>query len=117
MERRLGVVHDLARKHRVPPRELPALVETLREQIARLVSSGQRAAGIERELASVEDTHRMLCSQLTGLRREAAGKLSQRVTAKMRELGMPGGSFAVDLRALESRRPFRRAARTGWSSW
>ena len=110
VERRLGIVHDLARKHRVPPRELPALVETLREQIARLVSSGQRAAGIERELASIEDTHRTLCSQLTGLRREAAGKLSQRVTAKMRELGMPGGSFAVDLRALETEAPSKSGA-------
>ena len=110
VERRLGTVHDLARKHRVPPRELPAHVETLREQIARLVSSEQRAAGIERELAGVEATHRTLCSQLTGLRREAAGRLSQRVTAKMQELGMPGGSFAVDLRALESEAPSKSGA-------
>ena len=110
VERRLGTIHDLARKHRVPPRELPAHVETLREQIARLASSEQRAAGIEREIASVEDTHRTLCSQLTALRREAAGKLSQRVTAKMRELGMPGGSFAVDLRALEAEVPSKSGA-------
>ena len=110
VERRLGAVHDLARKHRVPPGELPAHVEKLREEIARLASSEQRAAGIEREIAGVEDEHRRLCAQLTARRRDAAGGLAQRVTGKMRELGMPGGSFAVDLRALEAGTPSRSGA-------
>ena len=110
VERRLGAVHDLARKHRVPPEELPAHVEKLREEIARLASSEQRAAGIEREIAGVEDEHRRLCAQLTARRRDAAGGLAQRVTGKMRELGMPGGSFAVDIRALEAGTPSRSGA-------
>ena len=110
VERRLGAVHDLARKHRVPPGELPAHVEKLREEIARLASSEQRAAGIEREIAGVEDEHRRLCAQLTARRRDAAGGLAQRVTGKMRELGMPGGSFAVDIRALEAGTPSRSGA-------
>ena len=110
VERRLGAVHDLARKHRVPPGELPAHIEKLREEIARLASSKQRAAGIEREIAGVEDEHRRLCAQLTARRRDAAGGLAQRVTGKMRELGMPGGSFAVDIRALEAGTPSRSGA-------
>ena len=105
VEHRLGSIHDLARKHRVRPRELPTRVETLREETARLASSEQRAAGIEREIAGAEDMHRALCVQLTALRREAAGELAQRVTVKMRELGLPGGSLGIDIRALEAETP------------
>ena len=110
VERRLGTIHDLARKHRVPPRELPAHVEKLREEISRLASSEQRAAGIARAITEVESEHRVLCSQLSALRREAAGKLAQRVTAKMRELGMPGGSLGVDVRALDAGTPSQNGA-------
>ena len=101
VERRLGTIHDLARKHRVPPHELPAHARNLREQIDRLASGEQRAGEIEREIADVEEEHRALCGRLTASRGKAAGALALRVTAKMRELGMPGGSFAVDVRALD----------------
>ena len=102
VESRLGTIHDFARKHRVSPRDLPAETERLRERIASLASSEQRAADIERELACVEERHDTLCSRLTGLRREAADRLAQRVTKSMQELGMPGGSFEVDIRSLDT---------------
>ena len=102
VERRLGAIHDLARKHRVSPRELPARIERLREQIATLAASEQRTVEVEREAASVEEEHRTLCTRLTALRRQAAGRLAQRVTQNMQELGMPGGSFAVDIRAVDT---------------
>ena len=110
VERRLGTIHDLARKHRVPPHDLPAHVEHLRERIDRLASGEQRAGEIRREIAATEEEHRALCGRLTVSRREAAGVLAPRVTAKMRELGMPGGSFAVDVRALDGDAPSKSGA-------
>ena len=102
VERRLGTIHDVARKHRVSPRELPARIERLREQVAALAAGEQRAVEIEREVASAEDEHRTLCAELTALRRDAADRLAQRVTANMQALGMPGGRFAIDVRALDT---------------
>ena len=102
VERRLGAIHDIARKHRVWPRELPARIERLREQIATLAASEQRTVEVEREAANAEEEHRTLCTRLTVLRRQAAGRLAQRVTQNMQELGMPGGSFAVDIRAVDT---------------
>ena len=110
VERRLGAIHDLARKHRVPPHELPAHVEDLRGRIDRLASGEQRADEIRGEIAVAEEEHRALCGRLTASRREAAGVLAPRVTAKMRELGMPGGSFAVDVRALDGDAPSKSGA-------
>ena len=105
VERRLGIIHDFARKHRVPPRELPAQIERLQKRVASLASSERRAAEVERAEASAAEEHRTVCVNLTDLRREAAGRLAQRVTQNMQELGMPGGSFAVDIRALDAPGP------------
>ena len=105
VERRLGIIHDFARKHRVPPRELPAQIERLQKKVASLASSERRAAEVERAEASAAEEHRTACAKLTDLRREAAGRLAQRVTQNMQELGMPGGSFAVDIRALDAPGP------------
>ena len=102
VERRLGAIHDIARKHRVSPRELPARTEWLREQIASLAAGEQRAVEIERKVASAEDEHRTLCARLTALRRNAADRLAQRVTTNMQALGMPGGGFAIDIRAFDT---------------
>ena len=102
VERRLGAIHDLARKHRVPARELPAQIERLRERAALLESGEQRATEIEREIANAAHEHRTLCERLTTLRRAASDRLAQEVTAHIRELGMPGGSFAVDIQPLDT---------------
>ena len=110
VERRLGTIHDLARKHRVPPRELPAHVEKLREQIDRLASGERRVAEFEREIADVENEHRALCARLSALRREAADGFAPQVSAKMHELGMPGGNFAVDIGALDTDAPSKNGA-------
>ena len=102
VERRLGLIHDLARKHRVSPRELPAQNERLRERVSSLESGEQRAAQLECEAACAEAEHRELCAKLTSLRRDSANRLAQRVTQNMLDLGMPGGSFAVEIRALDT---------------
>ena len=102
VERRLGLIHDLARKHRVSPGELPARTERLRERVSSLESGEQQAAELEREAAKTEAEHRKLCARLTDLRRESANRLAQRVTRNMLELGMPGGSFEVDIRAHDT---------------
>ena len=105
VERRLGTIHDLARKHRVSPRELPARIERLRERVASLGSNERRAAEVERAAAGAEREYRTLCARLTDLRREAAERLAQRVTQNMQVLGMPGGSFVVDIRTLDASVP------------
>ncbi|MDD9980264.1 MAG: DNA repair protein RecN [Gammaproteobacteria bacterium] len=102
VERRLGLIHELARKHRVSPRELPARTERLRERVSLLESGEQRAAELERKAANAEAEHRRLCARLTDLRRESADRLAQGVTQNMAELGMPGGGFAVDIRTLDT---------------
>ncbi len=105
VERRLGTIHDFARKHRVSPPDLPAQIDRLRERVASLAASEERAAELVREAGRTEETHRALCKELTAQRREAGDGLAQRVTRNMQELGMPGGGFMVDIRPRDGAAP------------
>ena len=105
VERRLSDIHDLARKHRVSASDLPGHAERLRERVASLESSEERAGAIERELADAEKTYRACCAELTRARAKAAKSLARQVTARMRELGMPGGSLTVGVHGLDTAVP------------
>jgi DNA repair protein RecN (Recombination protein N) len=94
VEERLSAVHDMARKHRVRPENLPALLVETQQRIAELAQAGD-ADALARRVAEREAAYRALATQLSGKRRFAASELSHRVTAAMQELAMAGGRFEV----------------------
>jgi DNA repair protein RecN (Recombination protein N) len=91
-EERLSAIHDMARKHRVRPEALPALLEETRRRIAALAEAAD-AEALARRVAETEGAYHALAAQLSGKRRFAASELSHRVTAAMQELAMAGGRF------------------------
>ena len=109
-ERRLGELHDLARKHRVQPAELPAVLERLRSELAELESAGERLSALRAETAAAEAAWREAAARLTEARRRTATTLSEAVSAAMGELGMPGGRFEVTV--SPARTPARHGADT-----
>ena len=96
VEERLTAIHDLARKHRVRPETLPAL---LAETGARLVALAESADadGLARAAAQAEADYRALAEQLSRKRRFAANELAHRVTQTMGELAMEGGRIEIAL--------------------
>ncbi len=105
VEQRLSAVYDLARKHRVEPGELPAVLERLRTERDELEHADERAAEVEREAAAHEQAWRQQARALHEARRAAAAQLAEQVTAAMQELGMAGGSFECRVEARDDARP------------
>ncbi|HUO81629.1 MAG TPA: DNA repair protein RecN [Gammaproteobacteria bacterium] len=95
IERRTAELHALARKHRVSVEELPARLVALREELERLEDHTLRRGRLSVEHAQAADAYRSLAAEISAARREACKELSTRVTAAMRELGMPGGAFTA----------------------
>jgi len=97
-EQRIGAVMEAARKYRVPPEQLP---EVLQRAAARLDELGGDA-DLE-ELKRQEDAARQgylaAAKKLSAARAKAADKLSQEITAAMQTLAMHG-SFAAQLAPL-----------------
>ena len=89
----------MARKHRVAPEELPALLEYLQGRLAELTLRADPAALAERE-RKAETAFREVAKKLSALRAKTAKALSAAVTAGMQELAMAGGRFEVALTPL-----------------
>ncbi|MDO9449089.1 MAG: DNA repair protein RecN, partial [Rugosibacter sp.] len=99
LESRIDAVTQKARKYRVPPAELPALLARLTAQLDELSLRADPAALAEREQAT-EAVYLAVAKKLSALRSKTAKRLSQAVTAGMQELAMSGGQFDIALETL-----------------
>ncbi|WP_374338077.1 DNA repair protein RecN [Methyloversatilis sp.] len=99
-DERIAAVLDCARKYRVEPEQLPALLADSQSRLQRLQAESDPAA-----LATARDAAFADClaaaERLSAARRPAATQLSEAVTAAMSELAMPGGRFEVVLTRRE----------------
>lgn len=101
IEQRLSAIHDLARKHRVEPQALPALLEQLQEELTGLDNTDSRLQGMQAEIETAWNEYQTLAGKLSNGRQAAAKKLASAVTDNMQALGMGGGRFDVVLQPLE----------------
>ncbi len=100
VERRMSSVHELSRKHRVQPEELPALALKLRTELDDIENYDANLGKLEDEVNAARAAYLKLAKELSKGRQSAAGKLGKAVTQHMQELGMPGGKFEVQLAPL-----------------
>lgn len=102
VEERLGVIHDLARKHRILPQELPALQQRLIDELEGIQQSDADKDRLTEELAAYREHYQQLAAKLSATRQKAAQKLAKAVTGEIQQLGMPGGQVQVELRPITS---------------
>lgn len=100
LDARIDAVTQLARKHRVVPEELPAVLANLEARLADLMLAADPAALAEREQQAAV-RYRKAAEKLGAERKRAGEKLGAAVTAAMQELAMPGGAFEVALTPRE----------------
>ncbi len=100
VERRLSTVHDLARKHKVKPEELPAVHTRLRTELNEIENLDTSLEKLEQDLGKASALYLKAAKEITRARQTAAKKLAKAVSGEMQELGMPGGSFEVTITPL-----------------
>ncbi|MGA3158404.1 MAG: DNA repair protein RecN [Steroidobacteraceae bacterium] len=105
IERRLAAIEELARKHRIKPEELPALHEKLRTDLSNLDNAATDLVTLRSQVSAALAGYQELARQLSAHRATASRALSKEVTARMQEMGMPGGRFVIELTPLESVEP------------
>jgi DNA repair protein RecN (Recombination protein N) len=97
VERRLSTVHDLARKHKIKPEELPALHARLRAELNDVENYDVNLGKLGENLKQARAAYLKSAQDVSRRREAAAKKLARAVTGEMQELGMPGGKFDVTL--------------------
>jgi DNA repair protein RecN (Recombination protein N) len=97
IEERIGVIHDLSRKHHISPEALPDLHNVLSTELHNLSDADQNLETLEQEIQALQQQYHALATQLGEKRSKAAKKLDKSVTDTIRELGMPSTSFTIQL--------------------
>lgn len=105
LERRLGRIHELSRKHRIPAEQLAYQRDSIAEELERLRGADERLQKLDGHIGQAQARWRKAADALGAKRREAATALSTDTSALIAELGMGGGRFEVALEPLEIERP------------
>lgn len=105
LERRLESLHDMARKHRVRPAELPARLLAMREELGAIEGAAEELSRLERQREAALGTYRAAAKKLSQARAKSAKQLGTRVQALVRELGMPKSEFTVVVSATATEKP------------
>ncbi|MBL8261552.1 MAG: DNA repair protein RecN [Xanthomonadaceae bacterium] len=105
LEDRIGRLHELGRKHRVPPESLHEVRDRIAAELDTLRHAGERLVGLDDEIEAAAGRWREAADRLGTARREAAGRLSRATTELIGDLGMGGGRFEIALEPIDDGRP------------
>ena len=105
LEQRLGRLHELARRQRVPLEALQARRQTLAAELDALRGLGQQEAELVAERDRLAAEWRQAAEMLGQSRARAGRELAVAVGGLMAELGMAGGSFDIDWSSQAEARP------------
>jgi DNA repair protein RecN (Recombination protein N) len=100
VERRLEDIHDLARKYRCRPVELPALLEKMRQEMVQIGDTKSRAAEMAARCSDLEQQFLALAKRVRESRAKAAKRLEVSVRRDIAQLGMPDGRIEIPLQPL-----------------
>lgn len=103
IEERLGMIHELARKHHVSPEALPELGRELADELQQLGDDEQNLESLQTELDDTYADYQKIANTLSKRRATAAAQLNKQVTATIKELGMPSISFEIQLQPAKDK--------------
>ncbi|WP_456416226.1 DNA repair protein RecN [Thiolapillus sp.] len=104
IDQRLGEIHELARKHRIPAKALPELLDKLCAEMEALENADITLAQREQEVRDLEKATHAAAEKLGKSRSKAAARLEKTITESMQQLGLKGGVFTVDIAPLPEAR-------------
>jgi DNA repair protein RecN (Recombination protein N) len=102
---RLSLLHSVARKHKIKPNELPALVADLRGQLDRFENSDAEVAKLIANDALLKDQYLKIAKQVSASRSKGAEKLAKAVNSQLAMLGMQNASLQIPLSSNSSDKP------------
>lgn len=95
VEKRLGTLFDMARKHKISPNELDAFQKKISHELKELENRDERLNQLTEQLKNIEKKYESAAKKLSESRMQAGKKLSEEITKTIRELALPHAHFQV----------------------
>jgi len=97
LDERLTAIHQLARKHKIKPNELPAFHQQLQDEMGSASSADEQIEKLKQALKEADAAYRTLANELSKKRGSGALKLAKAINAQLKKLDMDSASFSVAL--------------------
>jgi DNA repair protein RecN (Recombination protein N) len=97
LDTRIGVIHDLSRKHHVEPEQLTDIHQKLSDELNNLDHADENLLDLEKLSTQLEEKYLKLATQLTKSRKKTAKELNKKISEAMQTLGMQGGVFEINV--------------------
>ncbi len=105
LEEQIGIVHNLCRKHHCEAEDLPETARRLEQELNSLSHSGERIEELQLRCEHLLRQYRERAETLSNQRQHHGRQLSDRISAMIRELGMPHGEFMVTVNYQDGAKP------------
>jgi DNA repair protein RecN (Recombination protein N) len=105
VDKHLGHLHELSRRHRLPVVELHDKLDALRIELAELEGAGDALEKLATQRQHLRHEYLGAAAQLSQARATASGRLAEEVSALMIELGMAGGLLRIELEPVTGDEP------------
>lgn len=102
---RLGVLHAIARKHKVKPNELGDVIADLRKQLNMIENSDAELEKLHSADEKLRADYKKVAGEISKQRKKGSSKLAKQVNEQLKQLGMPHASLEVQLSANEKDNP------------
>ena len=97
LDDRLTAIHQLARKHKVKPEELPDFHHQLQDEMGSASSADEQIEKLKQELKEFVSAYQQLADELSKKRSSGATKLSKAINVQLKKLDMDSANFSVAL--------------------
>ena len=101
VEERLGLLYQIARKHRVEPTQLPELHQQLADELAGLSLSDEQLEALQQDCQQAGQDYRAAAEKLSKQRGKTAKALGDQVNQQLQQLGMPNSHVVVQLKPVD----------------
>ena len=101
VETRLGIIHDLSRKHHVDPDQLINLSNALSAELNELDNADENLSQLETAVEKLAKKYNTLAKKLSDSRIKTSIELNKQISESMQTLGMSGGRFEIQITIKE----------------
>ncbi|KAF3981903.1 MAG: DNA repair protein RecN [Methylococcales symbiont of Hymedesmia sp. n. MRB-2018] len=105
LEEQIGIIQDISRKHQTSAEKLPQLVIELETELSNIAHSSERIEELTTQVEQKLTQYKTLSKRLSANRTQNAKKLEEKISAMIKELGMPQGDFLVNVNFQSDQMP------------
>jgi DNA repair protein RecN (Recombination protein N) len=101
IEDELGLIFQLARKHRVDTHQLGEKLEELTLELEQLTAGDQNLEALQQQVDEFAAKYQTAAAELSLIRQQGAVKMSQGINQQLQKLSMQGAEFLIQLTPLD----------------